>query len=148
MQTDIGDTVLISGLTQAMQYNLKSGDIVQEVDGTGRVAVRFGPSRPLVRIRLQNVFFPAFCPFCSAEVTSGHCMACKSGSQMILHDICTSTPSPQGGPRTPNNIHSMTQVDMNSAASSTPASALAAVKGTSSQMQAEQLSHSSHDTSD
>merc|ERR1712129_219548 len=63
-----------------------------------------------------------FCLFCSTEVTSGHCMACKCGSQMILHDICTSTPSPQGGPRTPNNIYSMTQLDMNRAASSTPAS--------------------------
>ena len=138
----VGDTVLISGLVQAKQYNSKSGSIVQEVDDAGRVAVRFGPCRSPVRIKVQNVFYPAFCPFCSAEVTSGHCMACQAGSQMILHDICTSKSTVSGDPCT-LNTHSMTHIDINSAASSTPASALAAVKGTSSQMQVAYSSHGS-----
>jgi len=144
-QPRVGDTVLISDLVQATHYNSKSGEIVQETDDAGRVAVRFGPSRPPVRIRLQNVFFPAFCPFCSAEVTSGHCMACKKGSHMILHDTCTSKLPLPGNSRTPNTF-SMTHKDINNAASSTPALALAAVKGTSSQLQAKYSSHSSHDT--
>ena len=141
----VGDIVLISGLVKATQYNSKSGVIVEEVDNAGRVAVRFGPSRPPARIRLQNVFFPAFCPFCGAEVTSGHCMACREGSQMILHDSYTSKPPLSGDAHTPNT-HSMTHKDFNSAASSTPASALAAVKGTSSQLHDKCSSHSSHDT--
>jgi hypothetical protein len=76
----LGDVVLVFGLSKSPQYNERLG-LILSVEACGeRLAVRFAPDVPPVKVRATNLMSFPPCPRCSAEVGARtYCPVCDFG---------------------------------------------------------------------
>ena len=78
-----GDTVRVHGT--ACHYNEKFALVVGLDSESDRYMVQFAADQDAVKIKLQNVQFPAECPNCMSEVTSSGCFSCGHGCSDAQH---------------------------------------------------------------
>lgn len=74
-----GATVRVHGLEKADHYNDCFASVIGYDADSDRILLQFSTDRPGVKIKPENVEFPAMCPRCEAEVTSPGCFACGFG---------------------------------------------------------------------
>ena len=107
-----GDTVLVHGLSNAIDLNNLVGVFDGYHEFSERYEVRFAPRLAPSRIRACNLMHPARCPHCSSEITGSQCFACPSGNLVLHKSLRTRTP-PQSVKVSSHSIH--THMDFSAA---------------------------------
>lgn len=73
-----GMLVNIEGLTKAVYLNGSIGHVIEFDKTTHRYCIQLASQKQPVKVRKENLKYPAVCSYCGSEVTSMTCYACTS----------------------------------------------------------------------